>query len=740
MWNTPCRSQSSDAKGQVTIPRTIRARRPSRSRRPRRDRDHALRDPDSARRSLIDASQAWFWTLDCAGRRTTRPPQTISSPGRMTASRADRGPGPEFRPDLLQACRPSRPSLSVPHVFVSVLPRHRSVPFRAARAKCVVRPVGMRRAPRAESAWPGAPRRDAATSTAACQNSAEPLRRAPVPGPPVSGRAVEPQRRSDAMTSLLPCAASTLPGQPSLTHPRRQEPSRSADCATGPLAAALQSAGPDEWRMKPTAVQTPAVDPDRARPPLPCPPAVAERLARLAPDQRAAATAPPGPVLCIAPAGAARPRPSWRGSPGSSRPGADPATIAAITFNARAAEELRERVGAGARAARAVARRRRRPRPDLPRPRARDPPRRRPRRRPLVAPRPRPAPGPSRRPTPPPGGASTTPSPASSSTSASRPTRSPRDPAPGPVARAFVAYERALAAAGAIDFDDLVARRAAGARGRRGPAGPLAGPLRPPPRRRGPGRRSKPASAGPPAGRAGEPDLPRRRRRPEHLRLAPRRRPARPRPRGRPARPAARRPRRQLPLPGARPRARGPAGRAQRASASRSRSGRGPARRAGSSWLPAPAGDAIRCRALLAAWPPRRLEPGRPGANPARAAAGRGGLPGRRDRVPGRRGAAAAGGPARRRPRRGGGRRRRPPLAGRRAGRRRGAPRTAGAAAARPPPTPDDPDPEPAWTDAEIAAAVTGWAVRPRARRRPRRRRSPPPGPASPSCAAPTRT
>ena len=32
-----------------------------------------------------------------------------------------------------------------------------------------------------------------------------------------------------------------------------------------------------------------------------------------------------------------------------------------------------------------------------------------------------------------------------------------RDPAPGPVARAFVAYERALADAGAIDFDDLVA-------------------------------------------------------------------------------------------------------------------------------------------------------------------------------------------------------------------------------------------------------------------------------------------
>ena len=32
-----------------------------------------------------------------------------------------------------------------------------------------------------------------------------------------------------------------------------------------------------------------------------------------------------------------------------------------------------------------------------------------------------------------------------------------RDPAPGPVARAFLAYEAALAAANTIDFDDLVA-------------------------------------------------------------------------------------------------------------------------------------------------------------------------------------------------------------------------------------------------------------------------------------------
>jgi hypothetical protein len=33
---------------------------------------------------------------------------------------------------------------------------------------------------------------------------------------------------------------------------------------------------------------------------------VAERLDRLAPDQREAATAPPGPVLCVAPAGSGK--------------------------------------------------------------------------------------------------------------------------------------------------------------------------------------------------------------------------------------------------------------------------------------------------------------------------------------------------------------------------------------------------------------------------------------------------
>jgi superfamily I DNA/RNA helicase len=68
-------------------------------------------------------------------------------------------------------------------------------------------------------------------------------------------------------------------------------------------------------------------------------------LAKLAPDQRSAATAPPGPVLCIAPAGSGKTttlvvRVAWLiGS------GVDRAEVCAITFNTRAADELRERLG-----------------------------------------------------------------------------------------------------------------------------------------------------------------------------------------------------------------------------------------------------------------------------------------------------------------------------------------------------------------------------------------------------------
>jgi superfamily I DNA/RNA helicase len=73
---------------------------------------------------------------------------------------------------------------------------------------------------------------------------------------------------------------------------------------------------------------------------------VARRLDRLTPDQRAAATAPPGPILCVAPAGSGKTttlvaRIAWLVD------GAVPPTaIAAITFNKRAAEELASRLDA----------------------------------------------------------------------------------------------------------------------------------------------------------------------------------------------------------------------------------------------------------------------------------------------------------------------------------------------------------------------------------------------------------
>jgi superfamily I DNA/RNA helicase len=186
----------------------------------------------------------------------------------------------------------------------------------------------------------------------------------------------------------------------------------------------------------------------------PLPSSVAERLDRLAPDQRAAATAPPGPVLCVAPAGSGKTttlvaRVAWL--VGAAR--ADPATIAAITFNTRAAEELRARldpalaplgVAAGAVRVRTFHAlgleilRDAGARPEL---RARDPILRR----------------------------------ACPDLDAAARRRLDgafsrlkldlavtaddvaRDPAPGPIARAFLAYQRELDRAGGIDFDDLVA-------------------------------------------------------------------------------------------------------------------------------------------------------------------------------------------------------------------------------------------------------------------------------------------
>jgi superfamily I DNA/RNA helicase len=73
-------------------------------------------------------------------------------------------------------------------------------------------------------------------------------------------------------------------------------------------------------------------------------PAVSELLGRLAPDQRAAATAPPGPVLCIAPAGSGKTttlvaRIAWLVASAVAPDG-----IRAITFNRRAALELASRL------------------------------------------------------------------------------------------------------------------------------------------------------------------------------------------------------------------------------------------------------------------------------------------------------------------------------------------------------------------------------------------------------------
>ncbi len=73
---------------------------------------------------------------------------------------------------------------------------------------------------------------------------------------------------------------------------------------------------------------------------------VAARLAKLAPDQRAAATAAPGPVLCVAPAGSGKTttlvaRVAWLVDGG-----ADPGSVCIVAFNKRAAGELTERLDA----------------------------------------------------------------------------------------------------------------------------------------------------------------------------------------------------------------------------------------------------------------------------------------------------------------------------------------------------------------------------------------------------------
>jgi len=186
-----------------------------------------------------------------------------------------------------------------------------------------------------------------------------------------------------------------------------------------------------------------------------CHPSVAQRLARLAPDQRAAATAPPGPVLVVAPAGSGKTttlvaRVAWLVGGG-----ADPGSVCVVAFNKRAAVELSERLDAAleplgvasgsvrVRTFHALGREVLRDagvsvdplvdRDDL--------------LRELF-----PGIGPADR--------------GRLDLAFSRLKLDlrvtaedvARDPAPGPVARAFIAYERAVRESGGVDFDDLVVR------------------------------------------------------------------------------------------------------------------------------------------------------------------------------------------------------------------------------------------------------------------------------------------
>ena len=90
----------------------------------------------------------------------------------------------------------------------------------------------------------------------------------------------------------------------------------------------------------------------RHRPRMDLHPSVAERLAKLAPDQRAAATSPPGPSLCIAPAGSGKTTTLVASAAWLIATGTPPEAIRAITFNKRAALEMTERLDAALDAAR----------------------------------------------------------------------------------------------------------------------------------------------------------------------------------------------------------------------------------------------------------------------------------------------------------------------------------------------------------------------------------------------------
>jgi hypothetical protein len=264
------------------------------------------------------------------------------------------------------------------------------------------------------------------------------------------------------------------------------------------------------------------------------PSSVTERLDRLAPDQRAAATAPPGPVLCVAPAGSGKTttlvaRIAWLVATG-----ADPARITAVTFNKRAADEMAARVDVAleplglapgsvhvktfhALGREILADGGERVEPLLDRESV------------LRDMWPEIDRGAIRR----------------LDDAFSRlkldigvtAEQVGEDPEPGPIARAFLSYEGAIADAGAP-----------AARGETAAAATLAGHVHALAGGRNAGRRSLAAPAGAAPRRPGEPDLPRRRRRPDDLRLEARRRTQSLGAGRLAARPAADGPYRQLPL------------------------------------------------------------------------------------------------------------------------------------------------------------------------------------------------
>ena len=222
-------------------------------------------------------------------------------------------------------------------------------------------------------------------------------------------------------------------------------------------------------------------------------PSVAERLARLAPDQRAAATAPPGPSLCIAPAGSGKTttlvaRAAWLIATGT-----PPDAIRAITFNKRAAVEMTERLDAAVaplgvapgavrvRTFHALGREILRDAGVAVEPMAD---------RAAVLAEVAPVGGRGRRCC-----GSTPSSRGSRSSSASRPTTSRPIPDAGPVARAFVAYEARRRGDRRARLRRPHPARDRRPRARPGAAGALARTVPGAPRRRGPGRRSRPAPA-----------------------------------------------------------------------------------------------------------------------------------------------------------------------------------------------------------------------------------------------------